>query len=205
MIYVIGPGPRRAGHGGAHLSRRIVYRALSGDRAQPERPAPAVPPVLLALRHSQPRRAGDAGLDPRGRRTRLFAAPCLWRGVRQSGSDRRLRHRRRRGGNRRAGRQLAFQQVSEPGARRRGAADPASQRLQDRQSDGAGAHRPRRADRSAARLRLRAAFRRGRRSGGRCISSSPATLDTVLARIREIQACGARRRARKARSARAGR
>ncbi len=36
--------------------------------------------------------------------------------------------------------QLAFEQVSESGARRRGAADPASERIQDRGSDRAGAH-----------------------------------------------------------------
>ena len=46
-----------------------------------------------------------------------------------------LRDRRRRSGDRAARRKLAFQQVSEPGARRRRAADPASERLQDRQSD----------------------------------------------------------------------
>ena len=34
-------------------------------------------------RHSEPRRPGDAGLDPRGRRTRLRAGACLWRGFRQ--------------------------------------------------------------------------------------------------------------------------
>ena len=137
----------RPGHGGEDLSRRLVHRALSGDRAQPERTASALSPVLLALRNSQPRIAGNARLDPRRRRTGLFAGPRLWRRLRQSRSDRRLRHRRRRGGNRRAGHQLALQQVSQSRARRRGSADPSSQRLQDRQSDGAGAHRPRGTDR----------------------------------------------------------
>ena len=56
------------------------------------------------------------------------------RGVRQSRSDRRLRHRRRRSGDRPARDQLALEQVSEPRARWRGAADPASQRLQDRRA-----------------------------------------------------------------------
>ena len=46
-----------------------------------------------------------------------------------------LRDRRRRGGDRPAGGELALQQVPRPGARRRGAADPAPQRLQDRQPD----------------------------------------------------------------------
>src|SRR6266496_4063328 len=57
MIYVIGPG-----HGGPQLSRRIIHRALSGDRAQPERIAAAISPVLLALRNSQPCIAGNARL-----------------------------------------------------------------------------------------------------------------------------------------------
>ena len=72
----------------------------------------------------------------------------LRRGVRQSGPDRRLRRRRRRGRDRAAGHELALEQVPQPGARRRGAADPASQRLQDRQPDGAGAHPARGARRS---------------------------------------------------------
>ena len=71
---------------------------------------------------------------------------CLWRRLRQSGSDRCLRRRRRRGGNRAAVRILAFQQISEPSDGRRGAADPASQWLQDRQSDRARPDERRRAD-----------------------------------------------------------
>ncbi len=49
--------------------------------------------------------------------------------------------------------------------RRSGAADPAPERLQDRKPDGARAHRQRGAVGISARLRLRAALRRGRRSG----------------------------------------
>ena len=64
----------------------------------------------------------------------------LRRGVRQSRPDRRLRRRRRRGGDRPAGDELALEQIPQSRARRRGAADPASERLQDRQPDGAGAH-----------------------------------------------------------------
>ena len=56
-------------------------------------------------------------------------------------SDRRLRHRRRRSGNRPAGDRVAFQQVARSDHRRRRAADPAPQRLQDQQSDRARAHR----------------------------------------------------------------
>ena len=61
---------------------------------------------------------------------------------------------------------LAFEQVSQPGARRRGAADPASERLQDRQSDDARAHQHDELEQLVPRLRLHALFRRGRRAGG---------------------------------------
>ncbi len=63
----------------------------------------------------------------------------LRRRVRQPRPAGLLRRRRRRGGDRPAGSQLALEQVPEPRPRRRGAADPAPQRLQDRQPDGAGA------------------------------------------------------------------
>ena len=54
------------------------------------------------------------------------------------GPDRGLRGRRRRGGDRPAGHQLALRQVPRPGPGRRGAADPAPERLEDRQPDRAG-------------------------------------------------------------------
>ena len=73
-----------------------------------------------------------------------------------------LRDRRRRGRDRAAGRQLALEQVPQPGQRRRRAADPAPERLQDRQPHRAGADPARGAGVAAARLRLRALLRRGR-------------------------------------------
>ena len=77
-----------------------------------------------------------------------------------------VRRRRRRGRDRAAGRELALQQVPQPGPRRRGAADPAPERLQDRQPDGARAHPRGGAPRAARGLRLRAATgRHGRRPG----------------------------------------
>ena len=66
--------------------------------------ATAVPAVLLPRRHPEPRGAGGAGLDPRGRRAGLLADARLRRGVRQPGPGGRLRDRRRRGGDRAAGR-----------------------------------------------------------------------------------------------------
>jgi xylulose-5-phosphate/fructose-6-phosphate phosphoketolase len=52
------------------------------SRATP-RACAAVPPVLVPGRHPEPRRARDAGLDPRGRRARLLALARLRRRVRQ--------------------------------------------------------------------------------------------------------------------------
>ena len=63
MIYIIGPGTRRAGIRGEHLPRRLLFRDLSVHRAGPGWHQAAVPAVQLALRHSQPRGAGDAGID----------------------------------------------------------------------------------------------------------------------------------------------
>ena len=93
-----------------------------------------------------------------------------------------------------------------PGARRRGAADPSSERVQDRQSDGAGPHQPPGTDGAVARLRLRAAFRRGRRSRRSCIKALAGTLDRdSCARFATFRARRARPRSGKARSVRAGR
>ncbi len=105
---------------------------------------------------------GGAGFDPRGRRAGVRAQPRLRRCLRQPGPAGRLRHRRRGGGDRAAGGQLAVQRVPEPGTRRRRAAHPAPQRLQDRKSDRAGPDPRVRPARPHARLRL-PAVRGGRR------------------------------------------
>ena len=76
----------------------------------------------------------------------------------------RLRRRRRRGGDRPAGGQLALEQVPRPGPRRRRPADPAPERLQDRQPDRAGPHPRARARLAPGGLRLPALVRRGRRA-----------------------------------------
>ena len=155
--------PRRPGDRRQRLSRRDLQRGLSQHRDRRSGDEAAVQAVLVSRRHSEPRRSRDARLDPRGRRTRLRAVARLRRGVRQSQPDRRLRRRRRRGGDRPGGDRLALEQIPQPQDRRRSAADPAPQRLQDRQSDRARPHPARRARPAHARLRLRAALRRGRR------------------------------------------
>ena len=155
---------RRPGAGGQHVPRRHLQRDLSQHQPGRGRAAKALHSVFLSRRNSQPRFARVPGLDSRGRRVGLFAQPFVRGGVRQSKSDRGLRRRRRRGGNRTVGHRLAVEQVSQSGNRRRGAADPAPERLQDRQSDRARAHRARGTGAIPARLRLDAVFRRGRRS-----------------------------------------
>ena len=135
---------RRSGPGRQHLSRRQLQRDLSRHQPGRSRDEAAVQAVFISRRHFQPCRALDARLDPRGRRTRLFAQPRLRRRFRQSRPDRRLHRRRRRGRDRAAGDRVAVQQIPRSDLRRRGAADPASQRLQDQQSDNPRPHFARR-------------------------------------------------------------
>ena len=140
MIYIAGPG-----HGGPGLVASTwlegtyseLYSAVPQNEAGMQAP---VQTVFVSGGHSQPRRAGNAGLDSRRRRTGLFAAARLWRGVRQPAPVGVLRRRRWRSRNRAAGHQLALQQVPQPGARRRRHSHPASERIQDRRPHGAGAH-----------------------------------------------------------------
>ena len=159
-------GPRRAGARGEHLSRRHVQRALSRRDAGRGRLAQAVQAILVSRRHTEPRRPRNAGVDPRRRRTRLFARARLRRRFRQSRPARRLRHRRRRSRNRSACRELAIEQVSESRARRCRAADPAFERLQDCRTDGSRADPARRARSVPRRARTRPLLRRRRRADG---------------------------------------
>ena len=166
-IYICGPG-----HGGpgmvANAYLEGTYSELYSHIAEDERGLRgALPPVLVPGRDPEPRRAGDARLDPRGRRARLRARARLRGGLRQPGSARGLRRRRRRGRDRAAGDELAREQVPEPAARRRRAADPAPERLQDREPDGARADPRARAGVAVRGLRLPAAAGDGRRAGAR--------------------------------------
>ena len=70
MIYITGPGHGGPGPGRERLSRGHLQRGLSEHL--PGRGGHEAPlhPVLVPRRHSQPRRAGDARLDARGRRAR---------------------------------------------------------------------------------------------------------------------------------------
>ena len=202
---VVGPG-----HGGPAAVANAYLEGTWSERYSAvglgrRRPAHAVPRVLVPGRRRQPRDAGGAGLDPRRRRAGLLARPRLRRGVRQPGSGRVLRRRRRRGGDRSAGRELALEQVPEPGARRRGAADPAPERLQDRQSDRSSRAFPKTELRDLFDgLRLRAAVRHRRRARGRCTASSPPRSTRRSTTIADDPARGALR-VRRRRSGRAGR
>ena len=92
-----GPRPRRARPRREHLPRGDVLRAIPGDHRGRGGHAPALSTVLVSRRDPEPRGAGDAGVDSRGRRAWLFTLTRLRRRVRQPRSDRRLRRRRRRG------------------------------------------------------------------------------------------------------------
>ncbi len=105
-----------------------------------------------------------SGLDPRGRRARVFTEPCIRRGVRQPVPHGGLRRGRRRSRDRPAGDRLALQQVSECGDGWRGAADFAPERIQDRQSHAARANFPHRIGPAAAGLRLDSLHRRRARA-----------------------------------------
>ena len=72
------PGDRRQRLPGGHL-----HRGLPEHHARRRGHAQAVPPVLLPRRHPQPRGAGDARLDPRGRRAGLLPGARLRRRLRQ--------------------------------------------------------------------------------------------------------------------------
>ena len=75
----------------------------------------AVQAVLVSRRHPEPCRAGDAGFDSRRRRAGLLAGHAFGAAFDNPGSDRRVRRRRRRSGDRARSRQLALEQVSQSG------------------------------------------------------------------------------------------
>ena len=140
MIFLAGPGHGAPGvFGPAYLEGTYseVYPEKSPGSGRAARVLQA---IFLSRRHRKPLHARDAGVHSRRRRTRLRAVACVWRGLRQSGTDCGGGGGRRRIRDRTAGDFVAHQQISQPGARWSGAADPASQRLQDQQSDVAGAN-----------------------------------------------------------------
>src|SRR5450756_2232736 len=105
------PGPRwpRSGRErvpGGHLLGGL-HRHHSGSGGD----AATLPAVLLPGWDPEPRRPGDARIDPRGRRARLRPLARVRRGVRQPGPLGRRRGRRRRGRDRTARDQLALEQV----------------------------------------------------------------------------------------------
>ena len=71
-------GTWRSRRARAGLSRRNLFRDLSRERRRLRRAARVLQAVLLSRRHRQPLHAGDAGLDPRRRRTglRRFRTPA---------------------------------------------------------------------------------------------------------------------------------
>ena len=136
-IYVTGPGPRRARR--SSRTRTSRARTASSTRtigAGRGRAAQALPPVLVPRRHPEPRRAGDAGLDPRGRRARLRARRT--RSAPPSTTPTSLVACVVGDGEAETGPLAASWHSNKflnPRTRRRRAADPAPERLQDREPD----------------------------------------------------------------------
>ena len=182
------PRTWRAGDGRQHLSRRHLQRSLSGHLAGRGGHEAAVHPVLFSRRNSEPRRAGDARLDPRRRRTWLLAVACLRRRFRQSRSHRRRRRRRWRSGDGTACDELAFQQVPRIRcATARCCRSCISTATRSPIRPCWRASRTRSSSRffAATATRLISSKATTRRS---CTSSWPRTLETVIGEIRNIQA-----------------
>ncbi len=107
VIYIIGPG-----HGGPGIVANTylegtyseIYPNISQSVEGMQR---VVQAVLLPGWNSQPRGAGNSGLDSRRRGTWILPGARTWRGVRQSRSAGVLCCRRRRSGDRTACYELA--------------------------------------------------------------------------------------------------
>jgi hypothetical protein len=154
MFYIAGPG-----HGGAALVGNVylegtwseVYPNVTQDEAGMKELFKQFSFPGGISSHVAPT---TPGIDSRRRRAGILAQSCVWRGVRQSRSDRGLRDRRWRSGNGLARDLMAIQQISRPHYRRSRVAHPAPQRLQDQQSNRSGPHRARRVGTISAWLRL---------------------------------------------------
>ena len=111
-----GTRARRSRSRGECLPRGDLHGDVPGDHPRRGGSPQAVPTVLVPRWDPEPRRAGDARLDPRRRRARLRPRPRVRRRLRQPGPARLLRRRRRRGRDGTARRELALEQVPQPRA-----------------------------------------------------------------------------------------
>ena len=164
---------------------RALFRQFSFPGGIPSHVAPETP-----------------GLDPRGRRARLRAGARLRRGVRQPRPARGLRGRRRRGRDRAAGRQLALQQVPQPGhATARCCRSCTSTATRSPTRPCWPASRDDELRRAAARATATRRTSSPATTRRRCTSSWPPTLDAVARRDRRDPARGPRAAARRERPA----
>ena len=204
VIFVAGPGPRRAGRARAGLPRGHLLARSIPDKSEDEEGM-----RKFFKQFSFPGHIGShvtpetPGSIHEGGELGYSLSHAYGMALRQPRPDRRLRRRRRRSGDRAARDRVALEQVHQPGARRRGAADPEPQRLQDRQPDHPRAHQPRGARGAVRRLRLQALLRRGQRPG---VDAPEDGRDAGARRRRDPRACSERRDSRRtSRRARAGR
>ncbi len=79
---------RRARHAFQLLSRRPLLGDLSREEPRRSRHAQVLSPVFISRRNRLALHTGNARLDPRRRRTRIFHLARVWRSLRQSKSDR---------------------------------------------------------------------------------------------------------------------
>ena len=111
VLFVCGPG-----HGGpavvANTWLEGTYSELYPHVSRERRGhGPALSPVLLPRWHTQSLQPRGPRIDPRGRRARLFAEPCVRGRVRQPGPCRGLRGGRRRSRDRTSRHRMALEQV----------------------------------------------------------------------------------------------
>ena len=187
--------PRRAGTRREHVPRGHLQRGLPRHRPRRGRPAAAVPSVLVPRRHPEPRRARDAGFDPRRRRARLRAGARLRRRASTtrtcSSAASSATARPRRARSPRAGTRTSSS-TRRPTARCcRSCTSTATRSPTRRCSRASRTTSSQRSWRATATSRCssRATTRR------RCTSAMAATLDRALDRHRRDPAGGARRRA----------
>ena len=185
VIFLAGPG-----HGAPALISNVylegAYSEIYSEVSEDTRACAACSSSSLSPAGSAPLHAGDARLDSRRRRARLFGVARLRRGLRQPRSHRHRHGRRRRSGDRAARHGVALEQVSQSRARRCGAAGAAPQRLQDRKSDHPCPYFARGAGVAVRWLWIRALFCRGV-DPETMHQAMAATLDHCVQEIRRIQ------------------
>ena len=204
VIFVAGPGPRRARACSGRPTSRAPTRRSIRTRAQDEEGM-----QKFFKQFSFPGHIGShvtpetPGSIHEGGELGYSLSHAYGMALRQPRPHRRLRGGRRRGRDRAARDGVALEQVHQSDARRRRAADPEPQRLQDRQPDHPRAHQPRGARGAVRRLRLQAATSSRASDPPEMHQKMAETLERAIDEIRALQQTA--RQIERRRRARAGR